>query len=148
MQKLVRNSLSFLLLGLWAFASPSTALALDLVLACEGVEKKTFLHYDKSGKHSNITEESKTKILTLTISGSSIFGYPCREHENVITCNQCAHSSDYMKCSMDAGLRSINRTRIDRLSGQAEVSSMVEVDRLRVMTDFEGSCAQAKKRKF
>lgn len=148
MQKLMRGSLSFLLLCLWAFSSPSTAHALNLVLACEGVEKRTFLHYDKSGKLDNTTEESNKKILTLTISDSRIFGYSCREHENVITCNQCIHSSDYMKCVTDIGLRSFNRTEINRLTGQASVGGMVEVDKLRVLSNFEGSCVQAKKRKF
>jgi len=151
MQKRIRHGISFLLLVLGASALPSVALSINLILACEGTEKRTYWHYDKNRQNSNTTEESENKRISLQITDSKIFGYPCREYENVIDCHLCTQSSDVDKCKLDTKTSNtktplFNFTFINRYTGQTFVSSMVEVDRLRMLSNFEGSCSEAKKK--
>ena len=127
---------------------PSTVLALNLVLACEGKEESIFFFYDKKGQLSDSTKENADKLLTLQILNSKNRGYPCREYEDIIYCAPCVGSPDKSKCEKNLGLRVFDYTSINRLTGQASVSTTFQADEMRVLTTFEGSCTETKSRKF
>ena len=133
--------------------APKNAFALNLNLACEGTEEKTFFHYDKNGKLRDMSEETKKKNVTLQIINSKVNGYPCREHEEQIFCDACQDKINPTACRLSMEMDdALNYISINRLTGQSSIKNItvVSVDTvgLRVISHFDGTCSKVRGRRF
>ena len=129
---------------------PSTALALNIVLACEGTKNITVLFYEKGKAVEMIDKGKEAAQDTIKILNSqSLHGYPCREVGDQIYCAPCLGSPDVPKCEKNLKQgQIINSTSVDRLTGQATQVFTFFYDQMLSIHTFEGSCIEAKSRKF